>query len=92
MIVKLFKKTLHLKRENEETDEDYINSDDLFWNDLYVVCSDGWWYLHDTCQDKVYTLNDYSWNWIDELNKGKTLILHAMPNNPDYEFNEKEDE
>lgn len=90
MKVKFFKKTLHLKRENEETVQDFYNSDDLFWNDLYIETSDEWKYLWDTGDNVVYALDSYHWDWIDELKKDKTLILHAMPNNPEYEFN-KED-
>jgi hypothetical protein len=45
--------------------------------------------LLDTSEDKVYMLNSYTWNWIDELKKNKTLILKAMPNDPEYEFNKE---
>jgi len=89
MMVKKFKKTLHLRREKEETWEDYWYSDDLLMNDLYIVTSGGWFYLLDTSEDKVYMLNSYTWNWIDKLKENKTLILKAMPNDPEYEFNKE---
>jgi hypothetical protein len=89
MIIKKFKNSLHLKREKEKTWEDYWDSDDLLMNDLYIVTSGGWFYLLDTSEDKVYMLNSYTWNWIDELKKNKTLILKAMPNDPEYEFNKE---
>jgi len=85
MIVKKFKKTLHLKLEN--LNEDIIENEDLFWNDLYVQSSDGWTYLLDTARNEVCMVDNYGFDLFSELRTGKTVVFYYIENNPEYEFN-----
>jgi hypothetical protein len=59
---------------------DFVNSDDLFWNDLsyHISGLDGWSYLIDSNQDKVFPINDYHWSGLDELREKGRIVLTAM--------------
>jgi len=67
---------------------DFTQNDDLFMKDLYLTTSglDGWTYLIDTGNDKVYPFDDYRWSaWRDLQEKGKvTLTAMAAKDAKDY--------
>lgn len=60
--------------------------DALFWKDMYFYEShiDGWSYIHDSHNDYVYPMNDYGYNLISDLMKGKQIKVMNKPNDEDY--------
>lgn len=96
MIVRKTNNSIILELENEKSFYELIETDALFWNDLYFYHSsqDGWQYLYDANQDKVYPIDDYQFNrFNDLLSEGHTEIK-SVPNDDtysDYEWNIKED-
>jgi hypothetical protein len=60
--------------------DEWYNSDDFMWNDLSFEISglDGWSYIIDTNQMKVFPFNEYHWDALDELRKKGKVVLTAL--------------
>lgn len=61
---------------------EWYYSDDLMFNDLSLEVSglDGWSYLFDTNQNKVFPINDYHWDAMKELKEKGKVTLTALNN------------
>lgn len=77
---------LKIEPEGERTFYDIAMSDDLFWKDLslYHSCMDGWTYLYDANRNLVYPMNDYGYDLIRDLIKGKSIEVMGKDNDSDY--------
>jgi hypothetical protein len=87
-------KTIKITLGDEKNIQQVINSEGLFWNDLYYYSSgeDGWDYLHDANTNTVYPLNDYGYDHIKTLLDKGSVTLKGVPNDDtyaDYEWNKE---
>jgi hypothetical protein len=74
---------------------DFIQGDDLFFKDLYYYhsCVDMWQFIYDANKNLVYIMDDYGYNLLSDLQKGKEIKVMGRENNEDYqgyEWNEKQ--
>ena len=71
---------------------DIYHSQELFMNDLYIYYAhaDGWLYLVDSSSAKVGQFNGYHFSHVDDLMKGKEVIVPMVDykgNYDEYDFN-----
>jgi len=93
MIIERQEKGIVLKKEEENSISDFIESPDLISNylEFYFSKQDGWSYLYDIQKNCVYWLTDYGFSAIDEFLNCDKVFLPKHPNDntyKGYEWNE----